>query len=262
MVVQSPLEFILKRDRLVVLAGLAGVTVLAWVYLFVLAADMSGMNMGGAMTSMQVKPWSGLDFLLMFLMWAVMMIGMMVPSAAPMILLFALFARKKREENKPYVPVGAFASGYLIVWTAFSAVAVVLQWGLEQATLLSPMMVSASPYLGGSLLIAAGIYQFTPLKNVCLKHCRSPFGFIALHWRPGAWGGLRMGIHHGAFCVGCCWVMMTLLFVGGVMNLLWVAAIAAFVLVEKVLPRGPLTGRITGVALVGWGLWLLVSALA
>ena len=124
----------------------------------------------------------------------------MVPSAAPMILLFAFFARKKRSENKPYVPVWAFASGYLIVWGLFSLVATVLQWVLEQAALLSPTMVSASPYLGGSLLIAAGAYQFTPLKNACLKHCRSPFDFIARHWRPGTWGGLGMGIRHGVFC--------------------------------------------------------------
>ena len=260
MAVQSALESILKRDRMVVLTGLAGVTALAWVYLAVLAGDMPA-AMSGGMTMARAQPWSALDFWLMFLMWAVMMVGMMLPSAAPMILLFALISRKQREQGRPCVPVGAFASGYLIVWTVFSAGATTLQWALEQAALLSPMMVSASPYLGAGLLIGAGIYQWTPLKAACLKHCRSPFSFIALHWRPGTLGGLRMGIHHGAFCVGCCWVLMALLFVGGVMNLVWVAAIAGFVLLEKVLPRGPLAGRLSGLGLVAWGAWLAGSAL-
>jgi predicted metal-binding membrane protein len=259
----SPLEYILRRDRMVVLTSLAGVTALAWVYLFLLAGDMSDMpaTMSSGMAMAQAQPWSGVDFVLMFLMWAVMMVGMMLPSAAPMILLFALHTRKQREQGRPFVPVGAFASGYLIVWSLFSLVAAALQWALEQTALLSPMMVSASPYLGGALLIAAGVYQMTPLKAACLKHCRSPFSFIALHWRPGTRGSVIMGIHHGAFCVGCCWAIMALLFVGGVMNLLWVAVIAGFVLLERVLRQGPLVGRLTGVALLAWAAWLIAGAL-
>ena len=258
-----PLEEVLKRDRLLVLGGLVGVTALAWVYLFVLAADMGGMDVGRALGSgmamAQARPWSMLDFVLLFLMWAVMMVGMMLPSATPMILLYASVARKQGAEGKPFVPVGLFASGYLIVWTAFSFVAAGLQWMLEQTALLSPMMISASPYLGGGLLIAAGAYQLTPYKTACLKQCHTPFTFVALHWRTGTRGTLVMGMHHGAFCVGCCWALMALLFVGGVMNLAWVAIIAAFVLLEKLLPVGRGVSRLSGVALMVWGVWLAVT---
>ncbi|MCH8999456.1 MAG: DUF2182 domain-containing protein [Proteobacteria bacterium] len=239
----SPLESLLKRDRAVVLAGLVGVTGLAWVYLFAMATDMGD----GAMAVLQVRPWGGLDFLLMFLMWAVMMVAMMVPGAAPMILLFAAVSRKQRERGRPFAPVGAFVAGYLAVWSAFSALATLSQWGLEQAALLSPMLVGTSPLLGGGLLIVAGIYQWTPLKHACLRHCRSPLHFLTHGMRKGAGGAFVMGLEHGAFCVGCCWVLMGLLFVGGVMNLLWVAAIAAFVLLEKVVPHGLLAGRLSGV---------------
>jgi predicted metal-binding membrane protein len=222
--------------------------------------DLGG-AMGSGMAMAQANPWSVVDFALMFLMWAIMMVGMMLPSATPMILLFAMVSRKQKEQGKTFVPVGAFASGYLIVWTLFSLVAAALQWALEQTALLSPMMVSASPYLGGGLLIAAGIYQLTPLKTACLKHCRTPFTFVALHWRTGTDGAVKMGIHHGAFCVGCCWALMALLFVGGVMNLLWVAIIAGFVLLEKVIPRGRGLGHLTGAALIAWGAWLIAGPL-
>ena len=242
----SALEFLLKRDRAVVLIGLVGVTGLAWVYLFAMAAEMGSGDMGGAMAALQVRPWGGLDFLLMFLMWAVMMVAMMVPGAAPVILLFATVSRKQRERGRSFAPVGAFVAGYIAVWSAFSALATLSQWGLEQAALLSPMLVGTSPLLGGGLLIVAGIYQWTPLKHACLKHCRSPLHFLAHGMRKGTGGAFVMGLEHGAFCVGCCWVLMGLLFVGGVMNLLWVAAIAAFVLLEKVVPHGMLAGRLGG----------------
>ena len=259
----SPLEKALKRDRQIVLAGLIGVTALAWIYLFTLAADMEEMVIRGPMSSgmamAQANPWSILDFVLMFLMWAVMMVGMMVPSAAPMILLFSTVTRKQKEDGNPYVPVGVFVLGYVLVWTAFSLIAASAQWLLEQAALLSPAMVSASPYLGGALLIAAGIYQLTPLKSACLNQCRTPTAFVSRHWRTGTTGTLIMGMHHGAFCVGCCWALMCLLFVGGVMNLLWVAVIAAFVLFEKILPAGHALGRLAGITLIAWGLWLLVA---
>jgi predicted metal-binding membrane protein len=263
MTAASALERVLKRDRLLVSVGIVGVTALAWAYLFLLAADMGKMDVSGAMGSgmamAQAKPWSLLDFALMFIMWAVMMVAMMLPSASPMILLYATVARKQQEEGKPFVPVGLFASGYLMAWTAFSLVAAGSQWALEQVALLSPAMVSASPYLGGALLVGAGVYQLTPLKNACLKQCRSPQSFVAHHWRTGTRGTLLMGMQHGAFCVGCCWALMALLFVGGVMNLLWVAIIAGFVLLEKVLPAGHAMGRLTGVALVAWGIWLILS---
>jgi predicted metal-binding membrane protein len=257
----STLEAVLRRDRLIVVAGLVGVAALAWLYLVVMAAGMHmSMPMGEAMAMPQIRPWSAVDFVLMFLMWAIMMVGMMVPGAAPMILLYARVCRTQRDKGRPFAPTGAFLAGYVAVWAGFSLAATVLQWALEQAALLSPMMVSTSPILGGGLLIAAGIYQLSPLKHVCLKHCRGPLDFITRHWRTGTAGAFVMGIEHGAYCVGCCWILMGLLFVGGVMNLLWVAGIAILVLLEKVAPLGELTARAGGVALAGAGLVLLLTA--
>jgi len=266
MPVSTTLEALLRRDRAVVLAGVVAVAALAWAYLFYLAWDMQrGVNLGplqldAGMAMSQVRPWSGVDFGLMFLMWAVMMVAMMTPSAAPMILLFAAIIRKRRGRTGQAASSAAFAAGYLAVWIGFSALATRLQWALEQAALLSPMMVSTSPYLGGGLLVAAGIYQWTPLKHACLQNCRAPAEFLSRSWRNGTGGAVAMGIHHGAYCVGCCWILMGLLFVGGVMNLLWVAAIAVFVLLEKVLPFGVLGGRVTGALLALAGLIVLFLA--
>ncbi|MCH6578084.1 MAG: DUF2182 domain-containing protein [Proteobacteria bacterium] len=253
---------VLRRDRLVVLAGLGGVTVLAWLYLILLAAGMvDGPGaMGEAMANARPIPWTAGDFALMVLMWSVMMVGMMLPGATPMILLFAMINRKKREAGYPFVPTGAFALGYAGAWTAFSLFATILQWALHSAALLSPMLVSTSAVLAGALFIAAGTYQLTPLKHACLKNCRSPVHFIMTRWRSGAGGALRMGLEHGAYCVGCCWFLMGLLFVLGVMNLLWVAALTILVLVEKAAPHGEWTARISGVAMLAAGLYLLILA--
>lgn len=256
----------LKRERALIAASLVAVIALAWAYLAWLAANGMGMSMdagmamgGGSMSAAaQPRPWGALDIWLMFIMWTVMMVGMMLPSAMPMILLFASVNRKQRERGMAAAPVAAFVAGYLIIWTAFSLVATLLQWGLHAAALLSPAMTTASPLLGGALLVAAGIYQWTPLKRACLKHCRSPLHFVLHRWRQGSTGALRMGLEHGAFCTGCCWVLMLLLFVGGVMNLLWVAAIAAFVLLEKVAPFGRATAVASGTLLLAAG--LLMSA--
>jgi predicted metal-binding membrane protein len=235
-----------RRDRIAVLTGLGGVTLLAWAYLLSIG------GMGSGMPGM--RPWSALDFWLVFLMWAVMMVGMMVPSAAPMALVYAAVARKARAQGTPLAPTAVFVAGYVVVWTLFSAAATLAQWGLERAALLSPMLVATSPLLGGALLVGSGVYQLTPAKNACLRHCRAPAHFMAERWRPGPRGALRMGLEHGAWCLGCCWVLMGLLFFGGVMNLLWVAAIALFVLVEKVLPGGERAARWAGGALVALGL--------
>lgn len=253
---------VLRRDRLVVLAGLGGVTVLAWLYLILLAAGMvDGPGaMGEAMANARPIPWTAGDFALMVLMWSVMMVGMMLPGATPMILLFAMINREKREAGYPFVPTGAFALGYAGAWTAFSLFATILQWALHSAALLSPMLVSTSAVLAGALFIAAGAYQLTPLKHACLKNCRSPVHFIMTRWRSGAGGALRMGLEHGAYCVGCCWFLMGLLFVLGVMNLLWVAALTILVLVEKAAPHGEWTARISGVAMLAAGLYLLILA--
>lgn len=269
----TSLESLLRRDRALVLASLVGLTALAWLHLVHMALDMGtgamgggtagGMDMGamgGAMTMAPVA-WDAAHFAVMFAMWAIMMVGMMLPSAAPMILLFAAIDRRKQLSRSPLRRTAVFTLGYLLVWTAFSLAATALQWGLNQAALLSPMMVSTSRVLGATLFIAAGIYQLTPLKHACLAHCRSPVHFIAAHWRPGTTGALRMGVAHGAYCVGCCWFLMGLLFVGGVMNLLWVAAIAAFVLAEKVAPRGELVARASGVLMIAFAGYLLARPL-
>ena len=258
------LESLIKRDRMWVVTGLVGVTVLAWLYLLRMAAgmeDMDGMDtglrdVGDAMTVTHTASWTMTDFLLMFLMWAVMMVGMMLPSAAPMILLFALVNRRKESRGHPGTPTAVFASGYLAAWTSFSVVATLLQWGLHRAGMLSPMMVTTSTVIGGGALVAAGLYQWTPLKSACLRHCRSPLHFITTHWRDGIRGAFEMGWHHGLYCLGCCWFLMGLLFVGGVMNLLWIAGLAVFVLVEKVWPR-EWVPKLSGAALVAWGVLVL-----
>jgi predicted metal-binding membrane protein len=212
------------------------------------------------MMVMAPMAWTGGYAVLMFFMWWIMMVAMMLPSAAPMILLFARFNRVQREKGAPYVPTGVFALGYLLVWAAFSQVAVAAQWGLERSDLLSSTMASTSVTLGALLLIAAGVYQLTPLKYACLRHCRSPLFFISHHWRPGEWGALRMGVEHGAFCIGCCWFLMALLFYGGIMNLFWIIGLALLVLVEKVAPAGHGVGWAMGLGLIAWGGWLLLAA--
>lgn len=257
----SAVESLLRRDRFVVIAALTGITLLAWGYMVYEARAMydtgvcscAGMKMSGPDTD----PWSAGTLLPLFLMWAEMMVAMMIPSAAPMILTFALVQRKRREQERPFVPTGIFLLGYLVVWTVFSALAAVAQWFLHGKALLSPMMVSKSPLLGGALLIVAGVFQWTPLKNACLTHCRSPLGFLMTDWREGRLGALLMGLKHGAYCTGCCWFLMALLFVAGVMNIWWIAIIAVFVLAEKIAPRGLWLGRIAGGALVVWGVWMI-----
>jgi predicted metal-binding membrane protein len=195
----------------------------------------------------------------MFLMWWVMMAGMMLPSALPMTLTVATVNRRRRELGTPYVPTAVFVAGYLLAWGAFSLAATGAQWTLEQAALMSPGMSLSSPLAGGLLFIAAGLYQLTPLKHACLRRCRSPLAFVLEHWHDGTAGALRMGAVHGAYCLGCCALLMALLFVGGVMNLLWAAAIAAWVLLEKVLPRGEALARIAGVAAIACGAWMIAG---
>jgi predicted metal-binding membrane protein len=254
------LESILKRDRAIVLAGLFALVVVAWLYLVHAARAMSEMAMHAAMGMMpQTRPWSGMELLLLFVMWVVMMIAMMTPSATPMLLMFTAMNRR-RAEHGPVVRTGIFLLGYLMVWGTYSALAALAQWILHGVAWLSPMMVSTSPYLGGGLLIAAGIFQWTPLKRTCLTACRSPLGFIMSEWRAGARGALVMGIRHGVYCVGCCWVLMALLFVAGVMNLIWVAAIAIFVLVEKALPGAERLSPVAGAALIVAGALVMTYA--
>ncbi len=247
-----------QRDRRIVLFCIFIVAALAWLYL-VLAAR----GMGPAMVAARGETWTPTDFILMYVMWAVMMLGMMLPSASPMIMMFARVNRGHSgtvDLSPNLVPVWVFVAGYAVIWLGFSLAATVAQWVFQYAGLLSPMMVSASTVFGGSILIVAGIYQWTPLKHACLAHCQTPLGFLMTRWRDGNGGAFRMGLAHGSYCVGCCWVLMGLLFVMGVMNLLWVAVLAVFVFVEKIAPPGPWLPRLTGAALISWGGFVLTQA--
>jgi len=217
----------------------------------------AGMKMSGPDTT----AWPLSAFVALFLMWTEMMVAMMLPSAAPMILTFATVNRKRREREEPFVSTSLFLLGYLAVWTGFSALAALAQWTLHSAALLSPLMVGTSPVFGGILLIAAGLFQWTPFKRTCLKHCRSPLSFLMTDWREGKAGAFTMGLKHGAFCTGCCWLLMVLLFVAGVMNMWWVAIIAILVLIEKVAVKGLWIGRSAGLGLALWGGWMLANSL-
>lgn len=240
---------VLGRDRRIVIGGLLAAIALSWSYLLT----------GAGMPMLAPAVWTPAYFALMLVMWWVMMAAMMLPSAAPTILLFAALSQKSAERGDPIVSTGIFATAYIIVWGGFSLLATFAQMQLDDLTLLSPMMNSASVPLGAALLIAAGVYQMTPLKYACLRHCRAPIDFFARRWRRGAKGALLMGLEHGAFCLGCCWVIMALLFYAGVMNLLWVAGLALYVLLEKLAPAGQLVSRCAGVVLILWGTALLVN---
>ena len=206
-----------------------------------------------------LQPWSGAEFAFMFLMWSVMMVAMMLPSAAPMVLFYARVGRKAAIDAEPFTPTGLFAAGYLLVWFGFALAATGAQWALERAALLTPTVEGTSNVVGGVLLIMAGLYQWSPLKDTCLAHCQAPLLFIQSHggFRRNVSGALEIGVRHGAYCVGCCWVLMTLLFVGGVMNVLWITAIATLVFVEKAV-GGRLVSRAAGVGLIFGGIWLLM----
>ena len=278
---ESPLEHLLKRDRLITIAGLVALCLLAWLYIVAgaglgmnawemsrlalfphqqtadMTSDMPGMDMSAMAMAAEPRIWGPPIWTLTIAMWWIMMVAMMSPSAAPTVLLYARVHRHALAQGQiqdKMAPTGVFVAGYLLVWLGFSVVAVALHWLLEREAFVSTtMMSSQSRWLSGIVLIAAGLYQLSPLKNACLSHCRAPTAFLSRHWRPHTLGALRLGALHGAFCVGCCWMLMALLFVGGVMNLVWIAALAILVLVEKVFPAGQWVGRATGIALIAWG---------
>jgi len=245
----------LRHDRAVVLGSLAVVVTMAWAWLLLGAGiDMEEMDMGGGQLMLMLPEWSLGYGLVVFAMWAVMMVAMMLPSAAPVTLLVANIAKKRAASGGAFGSGTAlFVGGYLAVWCGFAAIATALQWSLDEAELMSDTMALANRVAAGVVLIAAGIYQWTPLKQACLRHCRSPLDFLLFHWREGGLGAFTSGLGHGAYCLGCCWMLMALLFVGGIMNLAWIAAIALLVLIEKTLPRGGWMGRATGAVLVIWG---------
>jgi predicted metal-binding membrane protein len=246
MTATSALEQTLRHDRLIVAIGIATVVAFSWGYLLAGA----GIDMSMADMPMDPEPWSPAQAWLMFAMWWVMMIAMMVPSAAPTILLFATIKRRQAMTDSPVIESWLFLAGYLVIWAGFSVVAVLVQWALDQSGLLSGMMASTSSLLAGIILLAAGLYQLTPIKRACLRYCQSPLLFLSSYWQRGTVGALRMGFRHGGYCVGCCWFLMALLFVVGVMNLVWIAAVAVYVAIEKLLPRSEWLSRAAGVVLI------------
>ena len=255
------LEAILKRDRALVLGGLAALSALAWIATAQMARTLPHGHAVAApvpsLTLPHAGEWGSTELGLLFIMWTVMMAAMMLPSTAPMVLVFSAISRKQAGARDPVVSTATFLAGYLLVWTGFSALGTLAQWGLQRMAWLTPAGESASPLFGGALLLMAGIFQWTPWKDACLSKCRSPLGFLMTRWRQGTGGALRMGLEHGAFCVGCCWALMALMFVAGMMNLLWLAVLAIFCLLEKVVPAGRLVRHLSGVSLVAWGLYLI-----
>ena len=255
----AALEIIVQRDRLVLLLGLIGISALAWAYTIALSADAG--HGAHAVILAQPRAWTGADLAMTFGMWTVMMLAMMLPTAAPMVLSLAKISRGQSVSTNPVAPATGFLLGYAIVLSAFSLVAAAMQWGFHQAAWITMTGESTNRVFAGSVLLGAGAFQFSRLKDACLHRCRSPLWFLMTQWRPGSAGGIKMGIAHGRFCIGCCWALMALMFVGGSMNLLWTAGLALFMLAEKALPAGRTIGRIAGAGLVAWGAGVLGTSL-
>jgi predicted metal-binding membrane protein len=255
-------ERLLRRDRIVTILALVLLTALAWSYLLWLSADMfmGGMDMSGlrmipsgmGLMMPAHTPWRAIEFAFVFLMWTVMMVCMMTPSAVPMILMYARMGRRADPKGTPLVATVCFVAGYFLVWAAFSLLATLVQWALERAALLDSAMASTSKILGGLVFVAAGSYQWTQLKDTCLAQCYEPFAFLIRHggYRRDAPGCVLLGLRHGAYCVGCCWVLMALLFVGGVMNVLWIVLLTLFIFLEKVTSLGRRIAPLAGVILI------------
>src|ERR1700726_639437 len=268
----STLETVLRRDSLGVAGALGVIAALAWGYVLWLAADMDmgGMDMTGfrmipagiGIMAPTNAPWKAIEFAFVFAMWAVMMVGMMAPSAAPMILMYARVGRQGKIAGKPLAATGWFAAGYFLAWAGFSLAATLVQWVLEREALLDARMASANILLGAVVLLAAGLYQWTPLKNACLAQCQTPFRFLMSHggFRSNVLGCLHLGLLHGTYCVGCCSVLMALLFMVGVMNVLWIALLALLVLLEKLTPWGRWVAHIAGAVCIAAGVWMVFSS--
>lgn len=273
----ASIERLLRRDRALVVCALGVATALAWAYILWLASampmpappatalsEMPGMAIQGADIPAIVSPrlgtWRVAEFAFMFAMWGVMMVGMMLPSVTPMLLTYGGVARKARAQGKPFASIAWFAGGYLVAWVGFALLATGVQWTLELTVLLTPM-THLSVTFGGAVLIATGLYQWTPLKDTCLSTCQSPLQFIMRHggFRRDPVGSLELGVRHGVYCVGCCWALMAILFVVGVMNVLWIAFLTVFVLAEKVVPAGRVLSRTAGSATMLVGSWMLLT---
>jgi predicted metal-binding membrane protein len=254
----TTIELALQHDRAPLIVLLILVPVACWVWIVAMARDMYG-PMTGASAWMMTLRWDARHILLLWLMWAVMMAGMMLPSASPVLLMYGVAARRQVSRAAAGRQIYALASGYLALWALFSVAATAAQLILSTELALSPMMTLTSPRVGALLLVVAGVHQLTPLKRVCLQKCQSPLGFLMHRWRGGTGGAFRMGFDHGVYCLGCCWALMLLLFVGGVMNLTVIAALTALVAFEKLSPFGIHTARVSGLLLVGSGAWMLAG---
>jgi predicted metal-binding membrane protein len=253
----TPLESLLRRDRWLVGLTLLAAVGLCWAWLIPMARDMYG-PMTGASAWMMTDNWDFAHSTLLFAMWVVMMAGMMLPSAAPALLLYTGVVRKSPEAASASARAHAFAGGYLTIWTAFSLLVTALQLLLRHWLLLTPMMETGDRIFAGALLLLAGAYQLTPYKGACLKSCRAPVQFIVQHWKPGVSGAFRLGLEHGLHCLGCCWALMLLMFVGGVMNLWCIGLLTVFVLLEKLAPLGAQGGRVSGLLIIALGIWRMV----
>ncbi len=252
---------LLEKNSFIMLLGIIVLSTLVWLYIFYLSSVMSSETIESKITGIvmpQMEKWSSKDVLTTFFMWSVMMIAMMLPSATPMILTFFAINKKHHSLRKKFTPTWIFISGYLLVWIGFSLLATIAQWSLHTLALTLPASKIITPTVSVVILTTAGIYQFTPIKKACLKSCQSPLSFILGNWREGKLGSFIMGLQHGLYCLGCCWVLMGILLVVGVMNLLWVAIIAIFIFIEKVVQFTNLFSNIGGILLIGWGLGLIL----
>jgi len=256
------LEVVYRRDRAIVLAAVLAVTGLAWVYMYQMAPSSVSALDGSFCIAPLDTAWTPGNLLVAFVMWVVMMIGMMIPTASPMIVMFATTNRRYRRDQGPFVPTAIFVAGYVIVWAGYGVAATLAQWSLHSASLLAPDELRATPAIGGLLFIVAGLFQWSALKRNCLRHCRTPLSFLMTEWREGARGALFMGLRHGTYCAGCCWAIMALMFVAGAMNLLWTAVLAAFMLIEKVAPARYRIEDLAGVSFLAAGTGMVLSATA
>jgi predicted metal-binding membrane protein len=262
-----PIEALLKRDRVIVLGALLALTALAWSYLRWLDANMQASmastmpDMPGMTMAPAIRPWTVTELYVAFAMWAVMMVGMMTPSAAPMALIYARVGRQAAAQGKPLAPTLWFVVGYLLAWCGFALFATLAQGALLQLRLITPLLASGSDVFGGFVLLAAGLYQWTPFRDACLAQCRAPAAFIQRHggFRRSRPASLGLGFRHGLYCIGCCWALMALLFVVGVMNLLWIAALSIWVLLEKIVPQSRLMSRALGFVLIAMAIIMLTG---
>jgi predicted metal-binding membrane protein len=241
------LELASRHERWIVLAGLV----------LVAALGLTATLKTGGMLMMWPATRAVGYAVLLFIMWWTMMLAMMLPSAAPAILTYSTLSQRFTQQGGLVASVIVFVAGYIAVWTVFSVAAVILQLATQNFVTLTGMMAVTSSVVGGGLLIAAGLYQMSPLKYACLRKCQSPLMFFARSWRKGSWGAFTMGVEHGTYCVGCCWVLMGLLFYGGVMELTWIVAIAVYIAAEKLIPVGTRLSAFSGLVLSGWGVWIL-----